>query len=318
MRPLTLARGASDFGTLVPAIPAFSLRESGPQPNQSFCVHLGLLAVRSLHAELVLYPKPGLVSLVDSGSHLDMTATTFLHSLFSLRHYFIRITAAGMSDASFATLKQLGITAEERMMAATGGVNTHRGAIFSLGMLCAAIGHCHAHRACLSARTIRIALLAQWGEALAAHMQPAASTSSLSHGLQAAASHAASGAREEVALGLPSVFEVALPALERTLEEGRGVVCAQIDAFFTLMAHISDTNVYHRGGAVGAAIVRSLAQQFLARGGTAEPEWKRHALDCHLALVRRRISPGGAADLLAATCLLHAVVSHYRRNDARS
>lgn len=315
MHPLTLTLRAPDFGTFVPVIPASQLVEFAPQPHQPFCVHLGRLAVRSLYAELVLYPKPGLVSLVDSGSHLDMTATTFLRSLFSLRHYFIRITAAGISGAPFATLKQLGITAEERMMAATGGVNTHRGAIFSLGMLCAAIGHCHAHRISLSAPAIRSALLAEWGEALAAHMQPTARCSSLSHGLQAAASHAASGAREEVALGLPSVFEVALPALERTLEDGRGAACAQIDAVFALMAHISDTNVYHRGGADGAAIVRSLARQFLARGGTADPQWKRHALDCHLALVRRRLSPGGAADLLAATCLVHAAVSNYRGND---
>lgn len=317
MRQLTLTPWASRPGTSMPAMPTSALAESGPQPDQSFCAHIGHLAVRGLYAELVLYPKPGLVSLVDCGSHQDMTAATFLRSLFSLRHYFIRITEAGMIHAPFSALKHLGIAAEVRMLAATGGVNTHRGAIFSLGMLCAAIGHCRAHCISLSARAIRTALLTQWGNALAGHMQSTAINSSLSHGLQVAARHAASGAREEAALGLPSVFEVALPALEQALEEGRSAVCAQIDAFFALMAHVSDTNVYHRGGVAGAAMVRNLAQQFLTLGGTAHPEWKRHALDCHLAFVRRRLSPGGAADLLAATCLVHAVISDYRDNDDR-
>jgi hypothetical protein len=95
------------------------------------------LAVRSLHEELCLYPKPGLVSLVDTGSHDDMDAVTFMRSLFSLRHYFKKICLAGWDNAPFAQLKQLGIAAEAAMLKATRGINTHRGAIFSLGMLCA-------------------------------------------------------------------------------------------------------------------------------------------------------------------------------------
>ena len=76
-------------------------------------------ALRSLYAELTLYPKPGLVSRVDNGSHEDMSAATFLRSLFSLRHYFFRICLAGISDAPFSRLRQLGMEAEARMMIAT-------------------------------------------------------------------------------------------------------------------------------------------------------------------------------------------------------
>jgi triphosphoribosyl-dephospho-CoA synthase len=272
--------------------------------DRAFCVDIGRLAVRSLHAELLLYPKPGLVSLMDNGSHHDMSASTFLRSLFALRHYFIRITAAGMAGASFAALKRLGIDAEQRMMRATGGVNTHRGAIFCLGLLCAAIGSCKARQCALSAPAIRAALVSQWGAALAEHMQ---STAADSHGLQVAARHAASGAREEAALGLPSVFEVALPMFESTLAAGRGHEQAQMDALFSLMAHVSDTNVYHRGGKEGAMTVKRYAQQFLVLGGTAQADWKSRALHCHRVFVDAKLSPGGAADLLAATCLLHEV-----------
>jgi triphosphoribosyl-dephospho-CoA synthase len=267
-----------------------------------FCAGIGRLAVRSLYAELTLYPKPGLVSLVDNGSHDDMTAATFMRSLFALRHYFIRIARAGMEGASFPTLKRLGLEAEQRMLLATRGINTHRGAIFCLGLLCAAIGSCRAQGIALSAPAIRTALLIRWGKALAAHTRPGTADS---HGLQAAVRYAADGAREEAALGLPSVFDVALPTLQQTLAAGRGWRKARIDALFALMGHISDTNVYHRGGAQGALTVRRHAQDFLAFGGTAHPDWEVRAKECHRIFVDSRLSPGGAADLLAAACLVH-------------
>ncbi|KQV87274.1 triphosphoribosyl-dephospho-CoA synthase MdcB [Massilia sp. Root351] len=270
------------------------------------------LALRALYAELALYPKPGLVSLVDNGSHTDMTALTFMRSLFSLRHYFAAICRAGMEDAPFARLKQLGIAAERRMMAATGGVNTHRGAIFGLGMLCAALGRLAAgsrpgSAPAADAASLRAALLAGWGEALAAHTLAPPDGS---HGQRAAQLHAASGAREEAALGLPSVFLLGLPALRTTLARSGSMHHARVDALFALMAHVSDTNVLHRGGRQGAQMVRDEARRFLAMGGTAHPDWHGCALDTHRLFVRQRLSPGGAADLLAACCLVQAFSTH--------
>jgi triphosphoribosyl-dephospho-CoA synthase len=262
-------------------------------------------AIRALYIELALYPKPGLVSFVDNGSHTDMTATTFLRSLFSLRHYFARICEAGHDNAPFTELKRLGIAAEQRMLKATRGINTHRGAIFCVGLLCAAMGRLRAQNMTLTPAALRTALLLRWSEDLSSHTQ----VSGDSHGLQAAAQHSASGAREEGALGLPSVFEVALPVLQQTLARGAPMQHARIDALFTLMAHISDTNVYHRGGAEAARIVRDSAQRFLERGGTLHPQWRAAALDCHERFVAQRLSPGGAADLLAATCLVHSLVT---------
>jgi len=274
----------------------------GHAHQQRFGAQVARLAVRSLHQELTLYPKPGLVSLVDNGSHADMDAGTFMRSLFALRRYFALITRAGMQAAPFAHLQQLGVQAEARMLAATGGINTHRGAIFALGMLCAAIGACRAQHIGLSPAAVRAALLIQWGDALARHCVP--QPSGQSHGLQVARAHAVGGAREEGALGFPSVFEVALPGLEATLAQGRSEYHARIDALFALMARLSDTNVYHRGGAAGAELVRQHSAAFVAAGGTANPAWPHAALACHRAFVRQRLSPGGAADLLAAACLV--------------
>jgi triphosphoribosyl-dephospho-CoA synthase len=272
--------------------------------HRRFALSVAQLAVSSLHAELCLYPKPGLVSPMDAGSHTDMDATTFMRSLFALRHYFKQICRAGLRDAPFVQLKQLGIDAEAAMLKATQGVNTHRGAIFSLGMLCAAAGQLHARRLPISPTALRSAMLTHWGTALAQHACPAATDS---HGLNVARRYAASGAREEGAQGLPSVFEVGVPALLAACRRGASMEMARTDALFALMAHISDSNVFHRAGPQGAQFVRDHARHFLGQGGTADPNWRTTALASHREFVARRLSPGGAADLLAATCLVHAL-----------
>jgi triphosphoribosyl-dephospho-CoA synthase len=285
-----------------------------PTAAARFSADIARLAVRSLYAELMLYPKPGLVSLIDNGSHDDMDATTFMRSLFSLRHYFRRICMAGVAGMPFACLRQLGMDAETRMLRATGGINTHRGAIFSLGLICAAAGHARAQGLPLSPASLRAALLIRWGRELDMHAIPPEASDN-SHGLRVAALYAASGAREEGALGLPSVFEVGLPALQAALARGAGQQSARVDAFFALMAHVSDTNVYHRGGTEGARIVRERARSFIAMGGTGHPEWRSQALACHREFVSLRLSPGGAADLLAASCLAHSIALHVPADD---
>ena len=262
---------------------ALPLRLAAPRAGDACCAATARLAVRSLYIELALYPKPGLVSLVDNGSHDDMHAGTFLRSLFALRHYFIGITRAGIHGAPFPALRELGIAAERRMLQATGGINTHRGAIFCLGMLCAAAGWRRGHGLGLSPAGLRQTLLAQWGGALSGHH---GGPGGQSHGQRVAALHAVGGARAEMARGLPSVFDLALPTLKSTLAAGRGHRAARIDALFALMADLGDTNVYHRAGA-GA------------------DGWERMALDCHRRVVAHHLSPGGAADLLAATCFVH-------------
>ncbi|HEX8612398.1 MAG TPA: triphosphoribosyl-dephospho-CoA synthase MdcB [Telluria sp.] len=275
-----------------------------------FSRHAARLAIASLYAELALYPKPGLVSLVDSGSHTDMNAATFMRSLFSLRHYFRLICRAGSEGAPFATLKRLGIDAEERMLRATGGINTHRGAIFSLGLLCAAAGRACAHGGELTAAALQAHLVAGWGKELGGHTHPHGERS---HGLAAAALHGTSGARHEAANGLPSVFRTGLGALRRALDDGRDQEQARIEALFALMMHVSDTNVVHRGGPQGAAFVRIQASAFLHAGGTASRGWQAHALAIHHAFVERNLSPGGAADLLAASCFVHALTVEHER-----
>lgn len=267
------------------------------------CLHTAVCVIRSLHAELVLYPKPGLVSPVDNGSHTDMDAGLFMRSLFSLRHYFIRMTHAGAEAASFCVLKEYGMQAERRMLAATNGINTHRGAIFSLGMLCAAAGYCHARSLPLSANNLRCVLRAEWGKALLAHASPA--VAKISNGICVTHLYAVNGARAEGAQGFPAVFEIGVPQLLQSFAAGANASEAQVDTLFSLMAQMTDTNIYHRGGADGAALVKQTTLQFMQSGGTAQTDWQSRALECHHLFVSQNLSPGGAADMLSASWFVY-------------
>ena len=278
--------------------------DSAPRVDAgAFHVALGRAAIVSLYDELALEPKPGLVSFADSGSHDDMNAGTFLRSLFALRHFFVRVAAQGAHSAAFAPLETLGIAAEARMLRATGGVNTHRGAIFTLGLLCASAGAARdAGREC-SAANLRATLLARWGDALASRARNAPD----SHGARAARAHGLRSAAEEAAQGLPTLFDHVLPALRAARRAGADDRGARLHALFTAMAEVADTNLVHRGGLQGLRDAQALARRYLAEGGGLTPDAPARAARVHALFVARRLSPGGAADLLAAACWLERV-----------
>ncbi|MBK1838722.1 triphosphoribosyl-dephospho-CoA synthase MdcB [Azospirillum sp. YIM B02556] len=263
----------------------------------------GRTAVRALYAELALHPKPGLVSPFDSGSHDDMDMGTFLRSLFALRGYFRAIAAAGAEGADFAVLRDLGIAGERRMLAATGGINTHRGAVFGIGFLAAAAGW-----RMRRGRTLRgTALGGTVGDLWGADILAAAPQAPVSHGARAVQRYGARGARQEAADGFPTLFTLALPALDRALADGADPERALVQTLFTLMAELEDTNLLHRGGSAGLTFVQGEARRFLDRGGVFQAGWRAEALALHRACVARRLSPGGSADMLAAAHFVHAL-----------
>lgn len=267
------------------------------------CRAIGLEALRALHAEVALYPKPGLVSLIDRGAHHDMDAGTFLRSLFSLRHYFAQIAQAGADGLPFAALQGLGIQAERRMLAATGGINTHRGAVFCLGLLAAAVGWRQAKGLDLDGAAIARSVPDLWGEAIAA----VGAALQDSNGSRAVRRYGARGARDEALEGFPTLVGVALPAMNETLGRLGCVHRARVQTLFAIMAELEDTNLLHRGGVSGLDFVRREAAKFLSQGGVFAPNWRSRAIALHHACIQRHLSPGGAADVLAAACFLKGV-----------
>ncbi|MCG6933298.1 MAG: triphosphoribosyl-dephospho-CoA synthase MdcB [Gallionella sp.] len=272
-----------------------------------YAYRIARLAVRSLYRELALYPKPGLVSFRDNGAHRDMDASTFVRSLFALRGYFVSIASAGLRDAGFAELQQLGIEAESRMLSATNGINTHRGAIFTLGLLAAASAHAASRNIAPSDENLRAIVADKWSRDLRAVAVP--NTSSPTHGQLMAMHHGATGARGEALHGFPSVFEIALPALRVALAGGAPRDDALLHAFYVLLSETADTNVLYRGGPAGLHFIQMRATEFLQRGSVFQPGWQALAVSLHRDCSARNLSPGGCADMLAAAWFVHRLQS---------
>jgi triphosphoribosyl-dephospho-CoA synthase len=183
---------------------------------------IGRTAVLALYHELALPTKPGLVSFVDPGSHDDMDANTFMRSLFALRSYFGAIAQAGADDAPFDVLERLGIEAERRMLAATGGINTHRGAIFSLGLLCAAAGRALAKGGPLTSERLRASVLDGWGAALRTRAAAREHLPAQSPGQRATRAYGLRSAGAQAALGFPLLFGRTVAARRRAPSRGGG------------------------------------------------------------------------------------------------
>lgn len=261
---------------------------------------LGALSRACLCAEVETHPKPGLVSHRGRGSHRDMDADLLRRSAGVLEPFFAALAVAGGRGAGMAELRRIGLVAEAAMLAATAGVNTHRGAIFGLGLLCAAAGWRAAggEDGCLGPL-----VSARWGAEIAS-----APENTGSHGASARQRFHVGGARAEAALGFPSAYGIGLPALRaaRSLAPGNAEA-ARVQACMALIAVLEDTNLLHRGGAEGLAFAQSAAAGFLSMGGVGQLGWREAAETVHRGFVARNLSPGGAADLLAITLFLDAV-----------
>jgi triphosphoribosyl-dephospho-CoA synthase len=272
--------------------------------------HVSSVAAAALLAELETWPKPGLVSHVDSGSHADMDASMLKASATAISPFYDQLAVAGAAGSGMNRLREIGVEAERAMLAATGGVNTHRGAIFGLGLICAAAGAVWSGtaraefqwRASVLGATVR----QRWGQAIMRGPIPLHS-----HGTNALRRFGAGGARAQAAAGFPHAIEVGLPALRL----GRRLApddpeAARVQSFFAILASIEDTNLLYRGGAAGLRYAQEAAVDFLGQGGVQQADWREEAATAHHAFVARHLSPGGCADLLAITLFLDALEAH--------
>ena len=249
-------------------------------------------ARRALQLEVDTYPKPGLVSQVDSGAHDDMDQALLYRSASTLEPYFAELAEAGGNAARMTRLRAIGIAAERAMLAATGGINTHRGAIFGMGLLCAAAGFRSRYG---NDQTLGSIVASLWGADILG-----GPVSLRSHGAQVARRHGAGGARREAAEGFPALYRCALPALAEGNVLGLGDgEAARVHACMRLIASVEDTNLLYRGGPDGLAFAQGQAAAFVAKGGVGGADWYKRAVAIHRSFVARRLSPGGCADLLA-------------------
>jgi len=258
-------------------------------------------AVQALVAEAELTPKPALVDRRGSGAHEDLTLELLLRSAAVLLNTFEAVADAALAATLNAPLRErlgeIGRKGERRMLEATGGVNTHRGAIWSLGLLVAA------QAAADTRDPTAIASLA----ASIASLPDAARDTSDSHGSRACARFGVRGAAGEAQDGFPHVLNRALPALRAARERGAAEWVARVDALLAIMTSLDDTCVLHRGGAAALRAAQDGAAATLAAGGIGTPEGARAFAALEAELLAYNASPGGAADALGAALFLDSI-----------
>ncbi len=262
-------------------------------------------AVRSLLYEVSASPKPGLVDRNNSGSHKDMDFFTFLDSSAALIPWFRDFFCIGWDccqeteDKLFDRLRFAGQQAEKSMFSATGGVNTHKGLVFSFAVLCGALGKVHAGMCSpLNSRDV-ISLCQRLGTySLPDFFTP---SSSKTAGEQCHAVYGITGARGEAAAGFPSALTLGLPALKHWLHEGFSLNDSSVLALLTILTKVDDTNMIHRGGRAMALECKKEAADILSEIAAGSFKEKLTALDA--SFIHRNLSPGGCADLLAVSLM---------------
>lgn len=266
-------------------------------------------AVAALVDEAMLTPKPGLVDLRGRGAHRDMDWTLMCHSARALHPTFHLLAQAGSRMRDLPALRvrigRIGRLGETAMLEATGGINTHRGAIWALGLLVTA--------AAQDAAQASPAQIARRAGAIARCPDRFAPTHTGNKGEAACRNYGVGGARAQAQAGFPSVIEVALPQLRRSRQQGSHEMAARLDCLLALIAQLDDTCVLSRGGTAALAAVQDGAAQVLAAGGTGRAGGKRALRKLDELMLGLNVSPGGAADLLAAALFLDRL-QHERSN----
>lgn len=256
-------------------------------------------ALKALLYEVVTNPKPGLVDPADVGSHPDMNVYMFIDSSLSLEKYFVQSAEIGFNFTGqdlrqmFELLRQAGIKAEKAMLAATNNVNTHKGAVFSLGLFVCASSYCQ------NSHQDEFEVIQQMTKGLVERdLGKKKDTAGEKQFLQ----YGKGGVRAEAEAGYPLVRDVALPFLAQT----KGELNARLlDTLMKIVSEIEDSNLIKRAGNIEViSWAHNQAKKYLALGGYGTQPGKQFMLELNRIFKEKNYSLGGSADLLIITIFM--------------
>jgi triphosphoribosyl-dephospho-CoA synthase len=318
--------------------------KGSPPPGR--CTLLGVLAKQTLIAEAELTPKPGLVDRRGSGAHTDLSLSLMRESAFAIEPFIRLMALQSMNERPSsrlrATLAATGRAAERAMLEVTNGTNTHKGAIWTLGLLAAAAVTGRGERPLVRERDadrqfnsdpITVARTAAqiasfpdsdqsapnasvFGTAWAASKgrlvrhrfgEIGAPNGLPSHGQIVAQKFGAPGARGEAVKGFPHIIELGLPMLRARRTVGVPESIARLDALLAIMSRLTDTCLLYRGGKSALQAAKEGAAAVLTAGGAGTLRGREHLLALDQRLLELGVSPGGSADMLAGTLFLDAL-----------
>ncbi len=266
------------------------------------------IAVEAILHEAAATPKPGLVDRSNSGAHRDMDFFTFISSASVLHPYFLRMAEAGSRfDQEDLTLllkklRPIGIEAETAMFSITGGVNTHKGLIFSLGILVAAASYLfHREQQCPPGKVCRLASKMCSG---IVEKELIRVNSGNTTGEKLFSREGIKGIRGEAEKGFPSVIKAALPSLKNSKEEWNSRL---LNTLLRLMSIVEDSNIVGRKDQKTLKYVQKQSEEVLQSGGAGDERGLEILKQMDLNFIEQNISPGGSADLLAVTIFLYKI-----------
>ncbi len=256
------------------------------------------MAIRALYNEVALYPKPGLVSFIDQGAHEDMDGALFFRSLFSLRHYFFSLGLHAALNYSPKQLVPFGLQAEQTMLHVTQGINTHRGAIFSLGILCATVCKLSTKKNLFSLDELHQSIINDWSLYLRDHHQ-----NKNTHGTWVKEQYAAEDAKSLAINGYKLVFELYKELIHIPYDK----TFLGLLAYQHFLLKMDDINILYRVGPEGLLFARQQIQ------GVISLQDKKNSIQAAIAIhhlfSEKNISPGGVADMLSLFYFLYSIFS---------
>ncbi|MGE5632136.1 MAG: triphosphoribosyl-dephospho-CoA synthase CitG [Caulobacteraceae bacterium] len=281
-----------------------------------FCMHISQIAVKAMLYEVSATPKPGLVDRNNSGAHSDMDFYSFMASSSVMPVTFYRCALAGFEfrDQNMRGLlnmiRPIGIKGEKMMFSATNGANTHKGLIFSLGLISAASGYVYGKSRVLPINPEEIChTVSSMAEGITerelGHVQ---NIEKQTYGELLYKKYGIKGIRGEAEKGFPTVLKTGLPVLNRLTDEKLlSFNDMLVQTLLSIMAEAEDSNVIGRNGPEALEYVKASAEAVLKTGGMLTEEGKKSVYKLDDEFIKRNISPGGSADLLAITIMLYFV-----------
>lgn len=270
--------------------------------RQKICKEIADEAVAALLEEVELTPKPGLVDMRNNGSHLDLNIPMMRESAICLHDTFYKMADLHYDKSPTVLLREqfgvIGRIGEKRMYAVTNGVNTHKGAIWSIGLLCTAIAR---RKGDISFPQVLddAAELAKLTDRLIPVQQTNGGNVKKKYGMP--------GAREEAQSGFPHIKNFSYPTYKK-MRETRTSTVAKLLTLLALVSNLNDTCLAHRGGLEALDYAQKEA-------GKAIQNFSDEALfRLDDEFIKRWISPGGSADLLAATFFISNWISKNQRS----
>ena len=280
--------------------------------NQEFCIYISKLATKALLYEVSISPKPGLVDRYNSGAHKDMDFFTFIDSSVALIDYFYKCTEAGIEFKDddptilLKNIRPIGIHAEDNMFEATRGINTHKGLVFSLGIISAVAGmHFKEFKNIkIPSKEIsdKVRLVAK---EITQELNDAKYKEVPTYGERLYLKYGVKGIRGEVESGFETVMKYSLPVLKELSNNDKHLNDKLIHVLLHLMANTEDSNILGRHNLEMLKFAKDKSKIAISHGGYLTSYGKLYVEEMDKYFIEKNISPGGSADLLAITIMLY-------------